>query len=198
MLLRPLEKQFEAKTVKKIREQIESFRNLNLPGGPCHYYVIEIMRALEAGLLLAAIELSASLLELSLRELVFFNREKSVISDHEFGPFLGKLARRFDLEYERNMMFTQLMDELESTGFASHNDTESIKRFYKETRIPIHHGLSGRYVAKSQECPSGDFFSVLSSTSIHSFEDALEKNTLDDLRLVTSFLSKFYGKRSEA
>ena len=198
MLLRPLEKQFEAQTVKKIREQIESFRKLNLPYGPCHYYVFEIMRALEAGLLLAAIELSASLLELSLRELVFINREKSAIPNNEFGPFLGQSARRLDLEYERKVMFTQLVDELESTGFASPSDTEPIKKFYKQTRIPIHHGLPGRYAAKSKECPSGDFFSVLFSTNIHSFEDALEKSALDDLRLVTNFLSKFYGNRSEA
>ena len=198
MLLRPLEKQFEAQTVKKIREQIESFRKLNLPHGPCHYYAFEIMRALEAGLLLAAIELTASLLELSLRDLVFLNREKNAIPNHEFGPIFGQSARRLDLEYERNVMFTQLIDEIESAGLASSNDTEPIKKFYKETRIPIHHGLPGRYVAKSKECPSGDFFSVLFSTEIHSFEDALEKSALDDLSLVTNFLSKLYGNRSEA
>jgi hypothetical protein len=190
-LLRPLEQQFEAETVTKIRLLIEAFRALEVPAGPGRYYMSEIARSLEAGLLLAAIELSASLLELVVRELVARLQEQNADPRHEFGPHLGARSRRLDLEYDRHSMFTQLLDKLESSSVVKSEDAALVRKFYKETRIPLHHGLPGRYVSRSQQRPTNDLIAVLSVASRHSFEQALEQRAIEELGRVVNFLAVY-------
>jgi hypothetical protein len=190
-LLRPLEQQFEAETVTKIRLLIEAFRALDVPAGPGRYYMSEIARSLEAGLLLAAIELSASLLELVVRELVARLQEQNADPHQEFGPYFGASTRRLDLEYDRRLMFTQLLDKLESSSVVKSEDAALVRKFYKETRIPLHHGLPGRYVSGSQASPSNDLIAVLSVASLHSFEEALEQRAIKELDCVVNFIAAY-------
>jgi hypothetical protein len=197
-LSRPLEQQFKAKTVTKIRGLIKSLQSLNVPAGPSNYYVFEIIRALETDLLLAAVELAASLLELMVRELVARLREKNAYLNHEIGPYLGASARRLDLEYERHLMFHQLVDELESSGIVTSANADLVRKFYREIRIPLQHGLTLRYVSQSQNSPSSDLLAVLQASCINSFEEDFEKRALEELKTVIHFIAVYSGKKKIA
>lgn len=192
-MIRPLEEQFNYEKVKQIRLLIEAFRELDIPSGAGTYFRYEIVRSLEAGLLLAAIELSASLLELVVRDLVAKLREKKEGPLQKYGSYFSAFKRRLDLENDRRMMFLKLLDELESNAIITSENADPVRKFYKDVRIPLHHGLPGRYVSKSQQSPSDDLFAVMFTAS-DSFEDSIEQRAFEELVCVVNFIAA-YGCR---
>jgi hypothetical protein len=169
-LLRPLEQQFEAETVARIHLLIAAIQALDVPYGPCRYYLSEIARSLDAGLFLAAVELSASLLELVARMLLIRIQEYDANPQTRNDPYPGLLRRQISIEYDRHMMFPQILNELESHDVIAAEDAAELRKFYNETRIPLHHGLSGRYVIGAVERPTDDPIALLTVASIHSFD----------------------------
>lgn len=189
-MIRPLEEQLEYEKVKQFRLLIEAFRELDIPNGPGTYFRYEIIHSLEAGLLLAAIELSASLLELVVRDLVAKLREKKYGLLQKYGSYFSALKRRLDLENDRTMMFLQLLKELESNAIITSENADPVRKFYKYVRIPLHHGLTGRYISKSLQSPSDDLFAVMFTAS-HSFEESIEQRAFEELSCVVNFIGAY-------
>jgi hypothetical protein len=64
--IRPLEDQFEAETVARIREAADRASARQMPDGVSRYYRSELVQLLEAGTLLGALHVAASLLEIAI------------------------------------------------------------------------------------------------------------------------------------
>ena len=74
-LNRPLEEQFEPEAVRRIRSVQERLDRLQITYHASRYFVVEATRCLEAGLLLAALQVSTAMLELLVRETLAENPE---------------------------------------------------------------------------------------------------------------------------
>ncbi len=69
-MIRGYEEQFDDEKVQIIRKLIENVNSLSFPAGVSRYYAVNLAICLEAGALLGALQVAASLLELYVREVV--------------------------------------------------------------------------------------------------------------------------------
>ena len=74
MSARSLEEQFEPKVAERLRLVSEAFLALRVHGRVSNYYLLEIARTIDHGMLLAAIELATTLLEIWLRDLLVIRK----------------------------------------------------------------------------------------------------------------------------
>jgi hypothetical protein len=173
---RGFEEQFEGNTIIKIREllqRIESL-NINIPHGVSRYYRVDLSLCLEAGALLGALHVAASLLEITIREMVIEYAQEAL-------PENKKINLQKELEEKRHLGFKSLVDELKAFELFDPKDADLAKQFYNDIRIPIHHGLSRRFVSKHN-----DFMGILEEasggayqTSMHDFERVIEEESLN-------------------
>ena len=161
---------------------------LDVPAGPARYYVLEITHSLEAGLLLASLELAASVTELLVRERLANHRAAHGDNGVPEVSWTQRKRDRIDLEYDRSLTLYPMLQELVGGDVISAEDAEAVRKFYKGIRIPLHHGLPARYVAGLDRDAREDPLGVLWAGGLHSFEEKLESYALDELRVVLNFL----------
>lgn len=184
--LRPLREQFppeKASALLQIRARLEGVR---FGGGAAAYYAANLRDAITSGVLLAAVSLSASLLEVCVRELVI-GYSQSVARKG--------LRLQEELEAMRTKGFLELLRALVDCGLFEPDDGESAKRFYKEIRIPIHHGLPARFV-EFHEPDRFVLFGLLPlSIGSHELEETIEDHAIEYLDTVVGILERNYHAR---
>lgn len=115
-----------------IAELRDALGQLSYPEGGARAYAEEVQACLDAGLLLAALTLSMSLLELTVLLRVF---ELERVEDP--GRFQA------DLEEEKHP-FCYLLGLLHEQGVLNEREVERATWLYRNVRIPVQHGLTSR------------------------------------------------------
>lgn len=176
------------------------FNSLPFGGRAAKYFINEIISCLEAGLLLAALEVATSFLELFVRELLIVARCGSS------GTLGGKPSRqlffdkvRREIEDEERLSFGGMADELEGLEVIDPSDAYGIKDFYKTVRVPVHHGLTRRLICGPSYIPGEDWLDLLFPGSwdrLHKVEQLFEDDSITHLHDIADFMVK-YCKRSD-
>jgi hypothetical protein len=93
-------------------------------------------------LLLATLQVATAALELRAREILI----QYAISD-AVPPDRREAADRIEIAFEedREYVFYRMLSALEARGLVATEDGCELKRIYQEIRIPLHHGIVGRY-----------------------------------------------------
>jgi hypothetical protein len=200
--IRPLEQQFEDEKVIKIREIQGQFQSLRFPTGAGSYYTKEVINCLEAGLLLAALQVATALLELFVRDLLVAETYKK-----EFPRGLKKLGKiERDIEDGRPRFdFNRIISELAEDNIIEEEDKEKIYSVYKNVRIPLHHGLTRRFVRSfwkdeiddEDDDPLVDTLFLRKSGRDRDLEEVLEDHTLDFLIIVADFIMRYLPLTNE-
>lgn len=182
-MIRPLDQQFNVETVRSIRALIDRIERLDLPKGSSRYYAVELTHCLEAGLLLGSLHVAASLLELVVRGTI---AERLALAQPKPTDW------EYRLEEMRHLGFSKLIDHLVDAGLFEKADGDSAKDFYNTVRIPIHHGLPGRYVTCHNETMV--FLKRLIGTSMptssHDLEDVIEDFAVPQIDSVVSIIER--------
>lgn len=112
-----------------------------------HIYINEIAEAIYLGLLLAAIELSTTLIELWIRDLLVIERLKQTNyrSKHELLVQLTKIDREIE-GLKNGMSFRKMCEELKDQESITGTEFDWLLSLYETVRTPFHHGISGRIV----------------------------------------------------
>ena len=182
--MRPYTESFEADEVEKISALIEALREIGSPPTKYKIYTSEIANCLSVGLLLAAISVSASVLELFLRDLaVAFTIETQLEGD--VSQF-GRVERQ--LEEERDVTVDWILAKLEKAVITP-DDAEAIRSFYKGTRIPFAHGLVRRLSDEPALEMLEDMWSLLRRQG--QVEDRLEEKALEEIAFVVFILKRY-------
>jgi hypothetical protein len=143
--IRPLESQFSKRTVKRIRAIQSSLERYPILDGAGRLFAREVISCLEAGLLLAALQVSASLFELYLRELlVVVAPFRSTVSGESVVSMIEDLDRQLEDNRDPQFGFKLMVNGLLKIGLLSNEQAEGFKDFYTAVRIPMHHGLTRR------------------------------------------------------
>uniref|UniRef100_UPI00131A5B7C hypothetical protein n=1 Tax=Salinibacter altiplanensis TaxID=1803181 RepID=UPI00131A5B7C len=127
---RPLDEQFEGPRAAQIRRLARSFRSIENIGDGIRYFAVELARCLEAGLLLSALHVASSLLELMVRKLVVEHRIAE--EDKPENPFELMNELEYKVEDEKKLSFKSMINELESSSLVNAEEAEALKRFYSE------------------------------------------------------------------
>lgn len=189
-LIRPLEEQFNAAKCAEIRSLIAKFSTLPFKGGPCRYFVLEIVGCLEAGLLLAAVSIASILLETFLRNLLIDHRlqTRGLTTSHQIDTMFDELEK--DIEDGRpRRNFEYIVDQLTGDVLDS-GDAVDAKKFYKTVRIPIHHGITRRFIAiaKTGEV---DWLDTYRGLRLHHLEELIGENATKYLEFIVNLIQKY-------
>lgn len=182
--MRALEDQFDPPQVARIRAAAARASALRLPDGVSRYYRSELVHVLEAGALLGALHVAASLLELAIRG-VLVRRARDAVRR---GLDLEQV-----LEEKRSVSFYDLVRALTNAGFLDPSDAALAESFYREVRIPILHGLVRRFVTVQEEQWRPDFRALLRAddvTMCHEFEGVVEDRSLEHVEAVLGILER--------
>jgi hypothetical protein len=204
-MIRPLEHQFEPEKVQKIRELEKSFQSLRsqFKVEAARYFVSEIVRCLEAGVLLAALEVATSLLELFVLALLIAARREDHVFQHSvpssqiFPPSPEDQIEREITDVKR-LSFNSMVDEWAERRSIGQSDADAIKDFYKTVRIPIHHGLTRRFICPSPDIDMQDDFlaglflaGLGRRARLHKFEEVIEDGSLRHLSSIVDFIGRY-------
>jgi len=174
-MIRGFEEQFEEETILKIRQLLKRIASFSMPAGVSHYYAVDLSLCLQAGALLAALQVASSLLEIFIRETVIERASEAYSDSHKpVGAFQNKL------EEMRNVGFKQMANELASSGIISIEDAKIAIQFYDDVRIPIHHGLPARFVRDTgkHQLIMDTLFGYTQQVNHRDFEEIIEENAL--------------------
>lgn len=147
MPTRSLEEQFEPERANRLRLIEEAFLALRVSGRVSGYYLSEISRAIDRGMLLAAIQLATTLLEIWLRDLLVIRKvtQNTIKSTHELRWLMTKIDREIE-GIDNGSRFADLIRELQTLEVIDEGEVSWLKETYKQLRNPLHHGISGRIV----------------------------------------------------
>jgi hypothetical protein len=196
--IRPLEEQFEERTVQRVRALQADLMASRYDSGPGGFYIKELSRSLETGLLLASLHLATSFLESFVRDLLMYTLVDG-LSSGASRVELAKLEKRLEDSTDPQWSFARIVSELQKSGVVDSSDGEAIKNYYKVVRIPIHHGLIRRFVRshgeRKEDIDSVDVFDMLfGRVKWHSFEQRLEEEGLDLIETAVAFVRKYSDK----
>lgn len=151
-MIRTLEQQFEPEDAAKLRIIQKAFESLKTGKRVSSYYIFEISRAIDAGMLLAALELSTTLLEIWLRDLLVIRKatKEKIKTNYEMTMFLAKYDRNIE-GLERGASYHSIVKELEELEVIDSDEKNWLLKIYSEIRNPLHHGLSGRLLDSKSE-----------------------------------------------
>lgn len=194
-MTRPLDEQFEAPKAERIRCIAQSFYSVQEVGGGIRYFAVEVARCLEAGLLLAALHVASSLLELSVRKLLIDHRFAEQDSLDDSSDLLDDLE--YQVEDRKHLRFQAMVDELDSASIIEADEADALRIFYSDVRIPIQHGITRRFVRDEQRLQEESFFDAVFKLDhrmrFHRFEDTIEDKSLEYIRLVSDFVLTHWG-----
>lgn len=191
-MIRPLEEQFEPDKCAEIRDLIAKFSTLPFEEGPCRYFVLEIAGCLEAGLLLAAVSIASVLLETFLRELLIVHRlqtrELTTSRQIDTNSLFDKLEKEIE-DGRPRLYFEDIVDQLTGDILDS-GDADDAKKFYKAVRVPIHHGITRRFIAIAKAEEVG-FLDTYRGLRLHRLEEVIEENATSYLGFVVDLIEKY-------
>ena len=191
-LIRPLEEQFNAAKCAEIRRLIAKFSTLSFEGGPCRYFVLEVAGCLKAGLLLAAVSIASVLLETFLRELLILHRlqtrELTTSRQIDTNSLFDKLEKEIE-DGRPRLYFEDVVDQLTGDVLDS-GDAVDAKKFYKTVRIPIHHGITRRFIALAKTGEVG-WFDTYRGFRLHHLEELIEEDATKYLGFIVNLIQKY-------
>ncbi len=189
-LIRPLEEQFEPGKCAEIRSLIAKFSTLPFEEGPCRYFILEVAGCLEAGLLLAAVSIASVLLETFLRELLILYRlqTQGLTTSRQINQLFDKLEEEAE-DGRPRLHFEDIVDQLTGDVLDS-EDVEAAKKFYKTVRIPIHHGITRRFIALAKT-GKADWFDTYRGFRLHHLEKLIEENATEYLGFIVDLIQKY-------
>ncbi|MDD2389514.1 MAG: hypothetical protein PHP23_07270 [Desulfobacterales bacterium] len=174
-MIRGYEEQFKGKIVKQIQGLLCRINSIKLSQKVSRYYLVDLSLCLQAGALLGALHLSSTILELTIREMVI------KLTTDALPKTNNNRNIEKELEDKRHLGFSKLVEILESEGFFDSKDAELSLQFYKDVRIPLHHGLPRRFVSNHDDFLF-DFhekiFGGTYHTTMHDFERVIEEKSL--------------------
>lgn len=152
---RPIEQQIRHAKAKRFRRIQQDFNAVRPGGRSASFFIAEISRSIDAGLLLSAIVLSTTLLELWLRELLGnqVSSRNAIITGQASPARIDRELEGSD-EIGRGHMFAEIADDLYRYGVINLREINWLNSFYRSIRVPFHHGLTGRLVYR--EVMGGD------------------------------------------
>jgi len=185
---RTFEEQFDPPKVAQIAAVIERLQALRstVPGGATRYYLYEAVSCLQAGLLLGALHLIATSLELMIRAKISISETKASRKPLDLADGLSYQQR---LEESRKLRsIKELLQHLSSAGLFRTDDVPCVLEFYERVRTPLSHGLLDR-LAHGRPVPGGsDIFALLGSltgfTTQSDFEGLVERESLNHIETV--------------
>jgi len=199
-LVRPLEEQFEPEKCAELRDLITKFSVLPFKEGPCRYLVLEVMGCLEAGLLLAAVSVASVLLETFFREFLISYRLQTAGPKTNHWTDTNLLFNKLERETEDGrprLSFENIVDQLPS-DVMDPDDAEAAKKFYKTVRIPIHHGITRRFIAiaRAEEIDMSNPLSIMLSDTyrgfrLHKLDEVIEENAAEYLGFIVDLIHKY-------
>lgn len=204
MPTRSLEEQFEPVKASRLRLVNEAFLALRVSGRVSNYYLLEISRAIDCGMLLAAIELATTLLEIWLRDLLVIRKatQNPVKSIHELRWLMTKHDREIE-GVKRGAGFSEIIKELRLLDVIDDKEITWLKETYEQLRNPLHHGISGRIVNpefqhgemlnepknKEEMFLASMFIASAPDKRINRFETFVDHETGDHLEKIVNFLA---------
>lgn len=193
MTIRPLEKQFEPKKVADIRKLQKKYERLRmtLKGESAGYMISGINRSLETGILIGALSLAFSFLDMFMHDLVIIHaKENDLDGDHpERTPLLFSGQRL--LPFEKNM------EKFIQDGLIEEKDGKEILLIYRNIGIPLHHVLARHIGRYSKPMIIGgdsllDRFLIRRIRDVHQVEDMIEDYATQCLNLIVTFIQKYH------
>ena len=192
MTIRPLEKQFEPKKVaeiKKLQKEYENLR-LTLKGDSAGYMISGITRCLETGILIGALSLAFSFLDMFVHDLLIIHYKEEDLDgdnprDMEPVRFSGQSILPFE-QYIHRFRRDHLIEEKEA---------KEILLLYRKIGIPLHHILSRRIGRYSSPLIVGqdnllDRFLTRNLGEVHQIEEMIEDYATECLKRIVSFIQK--------
>ena len=159
MTSRDLSHRVESPAAERLRLVAHAFLALRVEGRASRVYINEIAEAISNGMLLAAMELSTTLLEIWVRDLLVIRKltQKNPKTKHQIRWLLTKIDRETE-GLSRGQMFAPMCKELLDLAVIDAEELEWLESFYKRVRTPLHHGISGRMVDPDGQ--AGDMLST--------------------------------------
>lgn len=177
--LRQLERQFRRRTVDRIRAIQARLDSLSTTHSVLRYFIVEAQRTLEGGLLLPALLVVTTLLELRVRLAVLDHRLLGM-SGKRRKTSAGKILR--EIEEDRSFGFAKMLDELHKAKIITNVDKNRLTNLYKSTRIPLHHAITGRFIRDRAEQENLVLLDDIGGRSgSHKFELVVEDYALPEL-----------------
>lgn len=106
----------------------------------------------------------------------------------------SNLNLQMELEEKRNVGFGEILDSLTTVGLFDQEDSETAKSFYRQVRIPVHHGLPARFVR--DHGVSWDIRNLLrrgEPVTSHELEEIVEDKALENIEIVVGILERNCG-----
>lgn len=150
--IRSLEDQLEPAIAQRLRIVQAALLSFRIEQRTSSYYLFEIGRALDGGMLLAALELSTTLLEIWVRDLLVIRKvtQHKITSRHQLSWLLTKIDREIE-GTERGTGFPRIVKELRELEVLEDSEVDWLNSVYGKIRNSLHHGLSGRLIDPEME-----------------------------------------------
>lgn len=161
-MVRPLEEQIGKMNANRARKYQERIRKLRMIAPGMQYHCYELVVTIESGLCLASLMLLTTLVESNLRY------------------SLIRLCNNSDAEiiYEEGRNgYSVLVDEAIAKGIITDKQSSRFKAYYKDIRIPLHHGLPRRTAVKLADSFCEDIFG--SAIRNYRIEESINKSWLN-------------------
>ena len=190
--IRKLEKQFECSMVEKIRNIQVQLNSIKTKNEVMHYFVFEIMRTLESGLLLSSLQIACSFLEYLIRYMVITNR----VSSEKLNPNYTDIEVEYEITKQvediQKLSFTKMINELVQKGIITSNENTKLETLYQRIRIPVHHAIIGRYVNSYDE--NKLINEIFCTINERDFENTIENYSISELETICSFYKLLFSK----
>ncbi len=146
MIARSLEEQLEAEHCKKLRVIQASFESIRIQGRVSSYYIMEISRCIDRGMLLAAIELCTTLVEIWLRDLLVIRKATADLSINreQYRLLITKYDREIEGSNKRGLSSHKIINQLTELDVLNAKEVEWLYSLFNKVRNPLHHGLTGK------------------------------------------------------
>jgi hypothetical protein len=200
MAPRSIEEQFEPDIAKKLRDFQRRLEIVRTTGEASDYFIFEAVSCLDGGLLLAALQLTTATLELRARE-ILIQHTITGLSDRRGSAYRVESS----VEEDRGYPFYGILADLQTHGVISADDHQNLKHIYQHIRIPLHHGIVGRYSRSRDDGTSAWVLDALFgdsqvhlTTSETAMESVIERYGVEDLDHVISALELLTPKFQKA
>lgn len=192
MKIRPLEKQFEPKKVAEIKKIQKDFENLRLTlkGDSAGYMISGITRSLETGILIGALSLAFSFLDMFVHDLLIVHYKEDPDGDgpRDAGP--ARSSGQSILPFEKHI------HKFQRDHLVEEKEAKEILLLYRNIGIPLHHVLSRRIGRYSSPLIMGqgnllDRFLTRNIGDLHQIEAMIEDYATECLKRIVSFIGKY-------
>jgi hypothetical protein len=192
--IRPLEAQFGELTVRRLRAIQRSATELGERRIVPRYVGVEITKCLEAGLLLAAVQVSCSAWEYVVRRaLVCARAARPSAEPAQPGSQRALFA---EAEEDRRLTLIPMVKQLVQHGVLTEDEACVMQDLYLRVRIPLHHGIVGRYIQERAGTTIGELSGMPDALDGHGFEEQLESNAVNELEGIFEQVAILCGRHA--